>query len=57
MEIKTKTIVINEIIVQTLLRLKCPENIIWNYIKTGEIERTDDELINEYLENLIFWEV
>jgi hypothetical protein len=57
MEIKTKTIVINEIILQTLLRLKCPENIIWNYIKTGEIERTDDELINEYLENLIFWEV
>ena len=38
---------------ETLLRLGCDEKIIWNYIKTGDLQATGDSLIDENLETLI----
>lgn len=36
-----------------LLRLKCPEEILWEVIKTGEVHKTGDSLIDETLETLV----
>lgn len=38
---------------ETLLRLGCDENIIWNYIKTGNLTLTGDSLIDDNLESMM----
>ena len=38
---------------EILLRVGCPENVIWETIKTGKITKTGDKLIDDNLETFM----
>ena len=54
MQYKTNIkIIVDKRKLDILLRLKCPEEILWEVIKTGEVHKTGDLLIDETLETLV----
>lgn len=54
MQYKTNIkIIVDKRKLDILLRLKCPEEILWEAIKTGEVHKTGDSLIDETLETLV----
>jgi len=49
----TKKIIIDQYKLETLFRLKCPQKLIINLLKTGKFTPTGDSLIDYNLESLI----